>query len=95
MILVNADQVRLRATFTRLGALADPTAVTVTVKDPAGTKTVYTYAGSQIVKDSTGVYHYDLTVNQAGTWTYRWRSTGVAQAVGLPKTLIVREDPLA
>lgn len=46
--------------------------VICTVKDPGGTKTAYTYAASQVVRDGVGTYHLDLTPQAAGTWLVRW-----------------------
>lgn len=70
-------EVRLRATFKDIdGVLSDPATISLTVEDPAGAKTTYTYAGAQVQKKSTGVYYYDLTFDQAGRWNYRWLSTG-------------------
>lgn len=73
-----------------VGTAADPTAVTLVVKDPTGTKTTY----SSTTKDSTGNYHQDLTPAIAGTWYYAWQGTGtvVVQAEGffvvVPTTVV-------
>lgn len=68
--------VRLTNTFRDVaGALADPTTVTITITNPAGTVTTPT-----AVKDSTGIYYVDLTANVAGTWTYVWAGTGAVVA---------------
>jgi hypothetical protein len=63
------------------GELKDPAAVKLTIKDPTGTVTTYTYlSGAMIVKDGVGKYHADVDANLAGTWYYRWWSTGDGQA---------------
>jgi len=62
------------------GALTDPTTVTLEVKKPNGTVTTYTYAAAQIIKDSVGRYSYQLTVDAAGVWSYRWIGTGTVVA---------------
>lgn len=69
------DQVRLTATFkNRSGSPADPTTVTFTYQKPGGP--VISDSGA-VVKDSTGVYHYDLTLdNVPGKWRYRFAGTG-------------------
>ncbi len=62
----------------------DPTDVTLLVQsppDPAdpGTlppKDTYTLAAGQVVRDGVGLYHYGLTPNQVGTWTYKWLGAG-------------------
>lgn len=78
------DLVRVSAPFTRVsnGAAVDPTAVKLSVRNPAGTVTTYTYGSGDgvIVRDSTGNYHADLDTPTAGDWYYRWWSTGTGQA---------------
>jgi len=66
------DLVRLTGTFTDPnGALADPTAVTLRLRNPLAVATT-----PATVKDATGVYHYDLTLDTVGEWFYRWEGTG-------------------
>lgn len=76
------DKVRLKATVRdSAGALVDPTSIVLRVRDPGqalGSPTLY--SGGSIVKDSVGLYHCDVDVNLAGTWRYRWESTGGAIA---------------
>lgn len=74
------DKVRLTATFTVGGAVTDPTTIELKVKDPAGTITTYTFALAQVIRSSAGVYYYDVTPDQSGTWYYHWKGTGTAQA---------------
>ena len=70
--------VRVTATCTVAGVATDPTTLTLRVKDPTGATTTYTLVSSPaLVKDSTGVYHYDLAASIAGTWSYHWEGTGV------------------
>lgn len=75
------DTVRLSTTFLVADVATDPTTVTVTVTDPAGTSTVYTYAATEVTRDSAGVYHIDVTAPTAGLWTWRWVGTGTAAGV--------------
>ncbi len=57
--------------------LTDPTSLVLTIKDPSGTKTVYTYGtDAELVKDSVGMYHFDLTFDKSGIWRYRFVATG-------------------
>ena len=58
---------------------ADPTAVTLAIKDPAGAKTA-----PSPVKDSVGNYHYDYTPTLPGQYGYAFAGTGavVAQVEG-------------
>jgi hypothetical protein len=78
--------VRLTAAFTNIaGAAADPTAVTCLVRSTKnGLTTTYVVAAGQIVKDSVGNYHLDVTVTSEGDgyWFYRWVGTGAITAAG-------------
>ena len=70
-------QIRVTATFRTLaGALSDTTAV-CTVKRPDATTTTPT-----VVNDSTGVYHADITLDQAGTWYIEWQGSVTVIAAG-------------
>ena len=88
------DVARVSGEFRNLaGALADPTTIALEVRKPSGTQVTYTYAGAQVVKDSVGVYHYDLALDQAGRWTVRWITSGDVVAAELAK-FWVRSNPL-
>ena len=82
-------QARLTATFTNAltGALVDPTTVTLSLTDPGGNVSVV--SGTDIVHDSTGIYHYDWTGNQAGNWTIRFQGTGTVVAASVPATVVL------
>jgi hypothetical protein len=69
------DKIRLSATFTSGGTPTDPTTIAVKVKEPDGVIT--TGVG---VKDDTGDYHYDWTIDQAGRHWYRFEGTGTVVA---------------
>jgi hypothetical protein len=82
---IEGQLVRLSAAFTdAAGAAADPTTVTLKylpASAPGATTTTLTYPeDTEIVKDSTGNYHYDLPLDDPGAWVWRWESTGDAQA---------------
>lgn len=71
------DTLTLEKTYTVDGSEVDPTTITLVVTDPSGnTEGTYTYAGSTITRDSTGVYHKDLAVDEDGVWEFKWTSTG-------------------
>ena len=74
------DRVRLSVTFTVSSTATDPTTVTLKVQDPSGNEATYTYALAQVTRDDTGDYHYDLTLDEAGAWSYRWEGTGTVTA---------------
>lgn len=71
------DTVRLKATFKDIGGTAsDPTTITLRVKDPSGNIDSYTYADADLTKSATGVFYYDLALDESGTWVYEFTSTG-------------------
>lgn len=78
------DLVRCKARFRNpdnADAYVDPTTVTFKFKNPAGTTTTYVYGtDAQLVKESTGVYRVDVAANAAGTWHWRFESTGTGKA---------------
>lgn len=71
------NQRALRVSFyNAAGQLADPDGITLTVKDPNGARTVYTYGASAIVKEAVGQYRFVLTLALVGTYGYGWAGTG-------------------
>lgn len=72
------DQIRVGYTFKNSsGTAADPTTVTLKLRTPAGTETSHVYLTDlNVIKDSTGAYHYDLTLAESGTYSWRWIGTG-------------------
>ena len=85
------DLERVQGTFRNSsGTLIDPTTVTFKARNPAGTITTYVYGtDSQVVKDSTGVYHVDWSLSSAGKWYFRIESTGTGQAADEEEVLVV------
>lgn len=80
-VLQKGDLRRISASFKDLaGAAVDPTTVTFKFTKPSGVTTSYVYPAAQVVKDSVGNYHVDLSVDASGLWLYRWESTGTGQA---------------
>ena len=84
------DVLTLWAAFRdQTGAQAAPTAVVLTVRKPDGTSSVVANSAAsapdetlaetatgQMLSGVTGVYKATLTIDQAGTWRYRWAGTG-------------------
>lgn len=63
------------------GEAIDPSEVGFKVKDPSGNVTSYVYGDDiELVNDGTGEYHVDVNADEAGTWNYRFYSTGTGQA---------------
>jgi hypothetical protein len=74
--------VRATGTFRdSAGNLVDPSVVKFRVRTPAAVVTEFTYGtDADLVKDSAGVYHFDVALVTAGLWKYRWISTGIGAA---------------
>jgi hypothetical protein len=77
----SAELATLTNVFSVSDVATDPTTVTLTVIDPEGTSTTYTYAGSTITKTATGTYTKDIATTLAGIWRYTWTGTGTASDV--------------
>lgn len=61
----------------RDGELADPDAVTLTVREPNDTLTAYVYlTDPEVVRLSVGVYTFRHIPDAAGEWGYHWAGTG-------------------
>lgn len=78
------DEVRITGTFKDgAGAVQDPTDVYCKYSDPSGNVITLHYGvDGELLKDSVGVYHVDVDADEAGTWEYRFYSTGAGQAAG-------------
>lgn len=84
------DTVTLRVEFKVSDVLTDPTTVGLTVTDPSGDSTPFTYAGGTITKDSTGKFSKSLACSEAGEWVYTFTGTGAVAAVGTGRFAIRR-----
>lgn len=69
---------KLTVTFSQDSVAVDPTTVAIKIKKPDETVATYSYPAS-ITKSAVGSYAYSLDLTTAGTWWYRWYSTGVGQ----------------
>ncbi len=59
----------------------DPDVVRGKVKDPSGNVVTYVYGVDvELAKDGTGLYHFDVDVDEAGTWYYRLEGESSAGA---------------
>ncbi len=75
--------VRCTATFKNSSDVnTDPTAVLVKYKTPTTIVTKTYGIDAEVVKSATGIYYIDLTLNEEGTWTYRFEGTGAVVAAG-------------
>jgi hypothetical protein len=82
---VPAQEVRISIAVRDIDdVLADPGTLTLRVIRPDGLELVLTYAAGQIVKDGTGLYHYDLLLAASYAWKVRVEAdnpTAAAEAV--------------
>ena len=69
--------VRLRASWLLSSVAIDPDTITVRIIDPVGTLTSFVYlTDSEVVRDSTGVFRYDLSLTVEGIYYYRFEGVG-------------------
>lgn len=90
--VVAGNTIRLRGTFRNTArVLTNPTTVTLRHQDPSGNVTVV--AAGDITNESTGVYYYDLVVDEAGVWKYRFVGTGALVATNPEEFLALEALP--
>ena len=79
------DLITITGTLTTAeGDELDPSAVVVTITDPSGVADALTYGvDAEVVKDEVGIYHVDVDADEAGTWNYKFQSTGTGQGVDI------------
>lgn len=77
--LTVGDVARLSVEITDIsGTLADPSTISLYIKPPSSAAELHT---SDIVKDAVGKYHFDLSLGVAGSYGFRWQTTGANQGV--------------
>lgn len=80
------DLARFVATFVSTDGLtlADASTITLYVKAPNGSVASYVHVGGagggSITRLAAGQYAKDITLDQVGSWFYRWAATGGIQA---------------
>lgn len=65
---------------TATGLPADPDDITLYLQPPNGPQQTYTYAATQLVRTSQGVYSLTLTPAISGVWNGTWQGTGAVTA---------------
>ncbi len=95
----NCDQgasVRLSTTFKSFaGERTDPAAVSVWITfDGSGDSLFFMYGTGEIVRDSTGVFHYDIdTTLQSGVCNWRVAGTSLAPGARQGSFYITPKNP--
>ena len=65
------DLIRITGTFTDAeDAAIDPNVILASYKDPSDVEVSLT-STTGITKDSTGVYYFDMDLDEEGKWRYR------------------------
>jgi hypothetical protein len=78
------------------GAITDPTTVTAKVRTPAGAETSYVFGvASELVKDSTGIYHIDVPCLVSGKYVVRGIGTGAVPTGSADHIVRVAETDFA
>jgi hypothetical protein len=81
------EQVRIRAECKVATVFTDPTTLTFKYKPPTGAIVSKVYGvDTEVVRDSTGNFHIDLTLSQEGSYSMRWEATGAV--VGADETVL-------
>jgi len=93
------DTLRLAVTFRNsASAVADPTTVTLKIREPNGTETDYVYGTDiEVSRDSAGAYRFDLMLDASGDWYVRWIGTGAVATATEERIRVARSqfsDPL-
>ena len=98
--LGNPSQATTAAAFTTLaGTATDPTAVTLEILQPDGTRLEYGWpsagADGMLTRESAGRFYTDLLLTQAGTYRWRLAGTGAVAAASEASLRVDRSRVLA
>lgn len=80
-----SQKVRIQVEVIQNNVLTDPIEITIMNRDPSGNEAsqVYNSGAGNVVKVATGLYYYDLTLDEEGNWYIRVETTGVVAAYEL------------
>lgn len=67
------DRPKITFTFTAVssGDAADPTEVTITIRDPSGNVDTHLYTAAEVTREETGIFWIRQTIDEEGHWHYR------------------------
>jgi hypothetical protein len=84
------SRVRFTAAFTDAlsGSPVSPSDVVFFLRLPDGSETSVDLSGG-VETDGPGLYHYDVVVDEPGTWIYKWQGTGTVEITSPDTNLIV------
>lgn len=89
----DTKKLRLTEIKDESGNPADPEAIVLTILRPSTTVDTHTLAGAEVHKEAAGSYSFELPLDEAGVWQYRWQTTGGVD-LAEPGTLVVTGDPI-
>lgn len=69
---------RVRNADQSVGALTNPTAVTLDIETPLGVVSTITYP-TGMTRPTTGIYYVDYVLSLVGIWKYRWNGDDSVQ----------------
>ena len=74
------DEIRSTITIKVADVLTDPSSLTFQLRNPQDTVTELSGFGPDplVVKEGTGVYHFDHISSMSGLYHWRWQATGAA-----------------
>ena len=86
------DVIRAAVVFKDInGVASDPGTIRLKLKKPDQTSTTLVYGtDGALIKDSTGTYHADFSLDLGGSHFYRWEGTGAIQAAGQGRVVAVK-----
>lgn len=93
--IIQGTTIRVAANFQNSAdADVDPSTVTFRLMSPWGNETSYVYGtDAELVKQDTGDFYVDVTMTEAGRYTYRWETTGTNQNLVTEGTYVVTASP--
>lgn len=75
------QRILVECEFRLLGVPTDPTVVQCTVRSPSGSSTTLNYPDVNLVRRDLGFFEANVTVDEGGTWWFRFEGAGVVDAV--------------
>jgi len=88
------DLIRITGTWTDAdGNVTDPNVIKGNTENPSGTTAQLTIS-TGITKSSTGVYYFDMDLNEEGRWKYRLYgiATGDSSSQGAGSSWLIAKD---
>jgi len=83
------QRIDISAAFTAVGVAFTPSAVRFTLRRPSGVEVALDYPHADISNPSTGVYKYNVLLDEVGTWRYRWASLATDEEAAQEGTIVV------